>query len=710
MEFPTILSGPILRRVEPNCIYIWIATSISFKIGVELFQIDENKNDHSYSYNLLSDNSESKSIRLGKRVYISLVKITPINGSFPTNVLLGYNLIFTKGSTTEDLSTFGLLNRKDPNSIIYGDLKYPTFFINDSEKASVLYGSCRKLHGKGEDAMASADLQLQESYFNLDKRPNSLFLLGDQIYADDIADPLFPIITFLEKQLIGKNEELNKLDRRLEEEPFYHSINQIHGRQFILQQFCHFTSNHAHNHLMKFSEFATKYLLSWGPSLWEYVQEENLFPNFENELKNGKIYFVFNEEQDVKDRQEEHKQHEKRFSDQMDDIKQFIHTLPIVRRLLANIPTYMIFDDHDVTDDWNLSQDWQENVDSSPLASHIISNGLGSYWAFQGWGNDPKSFDQTFIKKMKRYFKTFIIGSPSYIEWTDCLRNYQTWHFIAPTKPLTVCLDSRTKRAFDSPPEPAKIGKIIEENIQGPQLISYEAWQKVSISLDDSGWKSGHPLIIAAQTPLYGIGLIESSIHSYIHPLRAIGIPVDQDVDFEAWKYNGKGFSEFLKWILEWNPSHCFIISGDVHYASSVKTIVHSHDGKIANIVQFTSSPLKNMSFSGIWGSITKFAIWLNCLERKNKNIHRYCTSTYRIKYEDKNSPCPPSYIWKEILNYLQTKNGDIIEIDNNLGLLEITPNSVQNTLLQYKNFEKLEIPFECVQLPLIIQENKRLS
>jgi hypothetical protein len=32
------------------------------------------------------------------------------------------------------------------------------------------------------------------------------------------------------------------------------------------------------------------------------------------------------------------------------------------RRVLANVPTYMVFDDHDVTDDWNLTRERREAV------------------------------------------------------------------------------------------------------------------------------------------------------------------------------------------------------------------------------------------------------------------------------------------------------------------------------------------------------------
>jgi phosphodiesterase/alkaline phosphatase D-like protein len=58
--------------------------------------------------------------------------------------------------------------------------------------------------------------------------------------------------------------------------------------------------------------------------------------------------------------------------------------------VLANVPTYMIFDDHDVTDDWNLTARWRHRVHASPAGRRIVANALAAYWAFQGWGNDPR--------------------------------------------------------------------------------------------------------------------------------------------------------------------------------------------------------------------------------------------------------------------------------------------------------------------------------
>ena len=70
----------------------------------------------------------------------------------------------------------------------------------------------------------------------------------------------------------------------------------------------------------------------------------------------------------------------------------FYDSLPRVRRALANVPTYMIFDDHDVTDDWNISRSWRDQVYTSLLGRRIVTGALAAYALFQDWGNDPLGY------------------------------------------------------------------------------------------------------------------------------------------------------------------------------------------------------------------------------------------------------------------------------------------------------------------------------
>ncbi|MGH3938592.1 MAG: alkaline phosphatase D family protein [Pseudonocardiaceae bacterium] len=60
---------------------------------------------------------------------------------------------------------------------------------------------------------------------------------------------------------------------------------------------------------------------------------------------------------------------------------------PEVRWLLSTVPTAMIFDDHDVRDDWNTSAAWRRWITAESWWPTRIRGALASYWVYQHIGN-----------------------------------------------------------------------------------------------------------------------------------------------------------------------------------------------------------------------------------------------------------------------------------------------------------------------------------
>ena len=60
---------------------------------------------------------------------------------------------------------------------------------------------------------------------------------------------------------------------------------------------------------------------------------------------------------------------------------------PAIRWLLSTVSTMMIFDDHDVHDDWNISEAWLEEARSHHWWNEHIKGALSSYWVYQHLGN-----------------------------------------------------------------------------------------------------------------------------------------------------------------------------------------------------------------------------------------------------------------------------------------------------------------------------------
>jgi hypothetical protein len=79
--------------------------------------------------------------------------------------------------------------------------------------------------------------------------------------------------------------------------------------------------------------------------------------------------------------------------EELKDYEEYAHlyrlawTDPLNRWLLSTLPSAMIFDDHDIRDDWNTSQDWHREMNAKPWWHERIVGGLSSYWVYQHVGN-----------------------------------------------------------------------------------------------------------------------------------------------------------------------------------------------------------------------------------------------------------------------------------------------------------------------------------
>ncbi|MFG2889313.1 alkaline phosphatase D family protein [Streptomyces sp. NPDC048248] len=78
---------------------------------------------------------------------------------------------------------------------------------------------------------------------------------------------------------------------------------------------------------------------------------------------------------------------------QVADFEEYTHLYyeswldPEVRWLLSTVPSCMIFDDHDVIDDWNTSAAWRAEIRATSWWRDRIQGGLMSYWVHQHLGN-----------------------------------------------------------------------------------------------------------------------------------------------------------------------------------------------------------------------------------------------------------------------------------------------------------------------------------
>jgi len=62
-------------------------------------------------------------------------------------------------------------------------------------------------------------------------------------------------------------------------------------------------------------------------------------------------------------------------------------SMPVIRWLFSMLPAAMVFDDHDIVDDWNISQDWLDDISQEDWWEEHAAGALMSYWVYQQLGN-----------------------------------------------------------------------------------------------------------------------------------------------------------------------------------------------------------------------------------------------------------------------------------------------------------------------------------
>ncbi|HEX4732102.1 MAG TPA: alkaline phosphatase D family protein [Solirubrobacterales bacterium] len=76
---------------------------------------------------------------------------------------------------------------------------------------------------------------------------------------------------------------------------------------------------------------------------------------------------------------------------------------PLIRWLFANVSTSMLWDDHDMSDDWNISRSWVEEMRERSWWHRRAIGCIASYWVYQHLGNlSPAALDEDDIYKEVR--------------------------------------------------------------------------------------------------------------------------------------------------------------------------------------------------------------------------------------------------------------------------------------------------------------------
>jgi hypothetical protein len=269
-------------------------------------------------------------------------------------------------------------------------------------------------------------------------------------------------------------------------------------------------------------------------------------------------------------------------------------TDPQVRWLLSTIPSSMIFDDHEMIDDWNTSAAWRREVTATDWWRRRIGGGLVSYWIYQHLGNlSPQELAENKTwqaiealggadaEPILRELAGRADAEPAGIRWSF-VRHWGAARLVM--------IDSRAGRVLD---EPAR------------RMLDDTEFDWVEAAMHRAVDDGVRHLVLGTSLPwllppaIHHLERWNETINVRHHgrPLGRLFERLRQAGDLEHWAAFGDSFERLGRAITAVArgaraPATALVRSGDVHHAYAAELVAPS--GLTTRVHQLTVSPLHN--------------------------------------------------------------------------------------------------------------------
>ena len=264
---------------------------------------------------------------------------------------------------------------------------------------------------------------------------------------------------------------------------------------------------------------------------------------------------------------------------------------PDIRWLLSTVPTLMIFDDHDVHDDWNISWEWVEEMRREPWWEERITGAFMSYWVYQHLGNlSPPELaeDETFAAVLREDDAGPLLRRLAH-RW-DRESAASRWAYYRQFGDVRVLvLDSRAARVLSD-------GRR--------EMIDEDEWNWV---VENSRGAYDH-VVIASTLPVFmprGIHHLQAwneALCAGRFGARAARLSerLRRAVDLEHWSAFNRSFERLCAWLRTLSagtegsipPASLLLLGGDVH--SNYIAEVDLREGNDCRVHQLVCSPYRN--------------------------------------------------------------------------------------------------------------------
>lgn len=272
---------------------------------------------------------------------------------------------------------------------------------------------------------------------------------------------------------------------------------------------------------------------------------------------------------------------------------------PANRWLLSTVPSAMIFDDHDIRDDWNTSQAWKQEMEATSWWHGRIVAGLASYWVYQHLGNmspAERAQDEIYAAvRAHRGDEEHDLGPllDAFAERVDQEPQTYRWSYTRDfdTQARLVVVDSRAARQLD-PDDRAMLDP------------DEAAWLDEQMRGDVDHLLVGTSLPFLLARGLHHLEAFSEALADGAWGERGgrFGEWMRQLVDLEHWGAFQNSFQQVARQAMEVAsgrrgraPSTVTFLSGDVHhsYVSEARA-AHGHAPLTSTVLQAVCSPIRN--------------------------------------------------------------------------------------------------------------------
>jgi PhoD-like phosphatase len=261
---------------------------------------------------------------------------------------------------------------------------------------------------------------------------------------------------------------------------------------------------------------------------------------------------------------------------------------PEIRWLLATVPSTMIFDDHDVHDDWNISEAWVRDMRATEWWDARITGAFMSYWLYQHIGNLAPS--ELGDEPMLARFAGLEDGGPLLREFArEIDREPASSRFAFHRdfgRSRLIVIDSRAARVLGD-------GRR--------DMVDEEEWQWIA---EHARGAYDH-LIIASTLPVFmtpGIDGFEAwneavCAGAWGRMAVRLGEKIRRALDLEHWPAFQRSFRTMVELLEELAggpdaPGTISFLGGDVHTAYIAEVDVGER--QVSRVFQIVCSPFRN--------------------------------------------------------------------------------------------------------------------